>query len=1061
MQTAGSMSYTTCLGKLWRCLAILPALLPFVCSAQVQSPGVAPTGSVLFPTTTVGTHAAAQLVSLVTQTDETISSMQVPTSLGGQQEFIVGPITGCVVDGSTINPQGTVCTVSITFSPAYPGVRNLPLQIVTGNGNSSIGLSGTGTGPLAVVAPGSATVLNFTQANQVFTNGVAVDGVGNAYVASAGNNIIVKIDATTGGVTTIAGTGTPDFNYDGIAATQAYLYNPTGVAVDSAGDVFIADTNNNKVREVAAGTGIINTLAGKYNGGYQLSGFTGDGGPAYNSLVSAPSSLSLDRAGNLYIADTGNQRIRRIDAVTGYITTVAGSGSTSAGSYSGDGGPATAATLNQPGGVTSDAVGNLYIADTGNNVIRRVDAISGNITTIVGNGTAGFTGDGGPALQAELSGPTSVALDAANNLYITDQNNARLRKVDIATGIISTVAGNGFVPGSQANRVGKTGSSTSLAIGAVTGVASDAAGNLYFAESNEFDNSVFKVTANTSVLTWPTVTLVNTTDTADGPLRFTLSNDGNSSLSLSSQSSGANPAIPTNWMVDGASPCQPTATSSPAQTIASGGSCVFALDFQPSITGAVQGAVTLTDNSLNASSATQTVSLSGTAASASDTTISVSFTYIANFPPNYYSLDNYLNYDSIDTLTATVGFAAAGVTGTVSGTVTFYDNGTAIPGGSNLALTNGVATFTFIHLLAAGNHSITATFTPASGSSLNASTTAAALTEVVSKGVPALSLSVDNHIYDGNPHGVTITTVPANLPATTYYALSTSIYLSTTVPTLPGLYNVSIYVSSANYSYSTLVYLSIYNLPATITLANLQAAYDGNPHGATATTVPSGLNVKLTYNGSTTVPSAVGRYAVVATIVDPIYAGTASGTLEIYSTGLATTTWVVNADSTVSHLSAQGAVLTTAGAPSGASSYGAIAIDATGNAWSVTNGNNVVMEVSPAGAVAGTYTGGGVSAPASVAIDGAGQVWVANGTNNITELTNAGVAVSPANGFLSSATNLPSVLAAPSSIAVDSTGSVWVTNQGNSTVVRIFGAAAPVVTPTVLGVSSSTEGNLP
>lgn len=1045
------------LGRSWHTLGLLPLLAASFGLAQVQVTGLAATAAVAFPTTAIGSSAPAQSVQLVTQAAETITSIQVPASMGGKQEFVVGTVTGCTVDGTTINPQGAVCTVPITFTPAYPGPRNLPLQVVTSGGNSDIGLSGTGTGPLAVLGPALTTVLYYVAQ---IPAGVATDGVGNAYVTNSYDNYVFRVDATTGAVTTFAGVyGGGGFNNDGLPATQAYLYHPTDVAVDAAGDVFIADTSNNKVREVFAYTGRMYSVAGGANGGYQTSGFSGDGGPAYYAFLKAPTGLALDSAGNLYISDTGNNAIRRIDAVSGNISSVAGIGTAAAG-YNGDGGLATSATLNAPGGIAVDRAGDLFIADTGNNVIRRVDGVTGKISTIAGNGTAGFGGDGGLATLALLSNPVKIALDAAGNLYIADNNNFRLRKIEAATGKIFTVAGNGTDPGQYTNAVGVSGSATSFPVGAIAGVAIDPQGNIYLSEADAYNGTILKISPpSNAVLTYPTTTLVNTADTTDNPLSFTLSNNGNAPLVLTSPSSGTNPAIPAGWVVDSASACQPLATSAPTSTLGPGSSCTFALDFVPSATGTSQGTATLTDNSLNVAS-TQTASLSGKAANAGDTTTSVSFSFVPNYPPGYSAVTYPVIYDSIDTLTATVGFTAAGVTGPINGTVTFYANGTAMAGGTNLPVTNGTASFTFNHLLDAGTYAFTATFTPASSSTLNASTSSA-LNETIGKGIPVLNISQDNHLYDGNPHGVTVTTVPANLPVTINYNLYNSNVYTTTPPTLPGLYNVDIFVNTTDYQYSTLVYLHIYNLPATVTLANLEAAYDGNTHAPTATTVPAGLNVTLTYNGSATAPSAVGRYAVVGTVVDPAYAGVGTGTLEIYSTGLATTTWIVNQDSTVSHLSNMGAVTATAGTSSGTSTYGAIAIDATGNAWSVTNANNSVQEVSSTGTLTGTYTVGGVSAPSSVAIDGAGQVWVANGTNSVTVLTNAGTAVSPTAGYLAATANAPSVLSTPSSIAIDSTGSVWITNAGSSTVTRILGAAAPVVTPTVLGVSSSTEGTLP
>ena len=298
---------------------------------------------------------------------------------------------------------------------------------------------------------------------------LAVDSGGNLYISDLGNNRIRRVDAGTGVITTVAGNGLNGFNGDGGAATSASLYSGFALALDAAGNLYIADTNNIRVRRVDAITGIITTVAG-----IGQNGFSGDGGPATSAGIRLPYGVAADAAGNLYISDTFNQRIRRVDGATGIITTVAGNGIAG---FGGDGGPATSASLSNPTKLAVDASGNLYIADTANRRVRRVDGTTGVITTVAGNGTSGFSGDGGPATNASLY-PRGVAVDAAGNLYIVDLANQRIRRVEAATGIINTVAGNGSF-----GFTGDGGPATSASLADPYGVAIDAAGTVYIADS--------------------------------------------------------------------------------------------------------------------------------------------------------------------------------------------------------------------------------------------------------------------------------------------------------------------------------------------------------------------------------------------------------------------------------------------------------------------------------------------------------------------------------------------------------------------------------------------------
>ena len=292
------------------------------------------------------------------------------------------------------------------------------------------------------------------------TLGAVAVGATVAAVAVAGASGMSR----GGTITTIAGTGIRGFSGDGGQATSAQLAGPDAVAVDGSGNVYIADRENHRVRRVSSG-GTITTIAGTGQ-----SGFSGDGGPAASAQLDLPSGVALDGQGNIYIADLGNDRIRKMRP-GGTITTFAGGGTPD---FPGeDGGPATSAWLDSPGGVAVDAQGNVYFAEGAS--IRKVST-DGTITTIAGTGVRGFSGDGGPATAARLDGPEGVATDGLGNLYIADYGNTRVRKVN-SGGTITTIAGNGKVGFS-----GDGGPATSARMGTPVGVAADARQNIYIAD---------------------------------------------------------------------------------------------------------------------------------------------------------------------------------------------------------------------------------------------------------------------------------------------------------------------------------------------------------------------------------------------------------------------------------------------------------------------------------------------------------------------------------------------------------------------------------------------------
>ena len=303
------------------------------------------------------------------------------------------------------------------------------------------------------------------QAGLALPTGVAMGPDGCLYLADMGNHRIRKI--CDGRITTVAGKDTAGYSGDGGPAAQASLNEPRGCAAGADGSLYIADSMNNRIAKVDA-AGVITTVAG--NG---TTGYSGDGGPAVEARLQHPYGMAVGADGSLYIADTKNHCIRKVDRA-GIISTVAGR--TGRGRYYGDGGPASEARLNEPYGVTVDADGSLYIADTLNHRIRKIDP-DGIIATVAGDGVRRYGGDGGPAVKAGLNSPTAVAVGADGSLYIADMNNRRLRKVD-PDGVITTVAGTG-----GAGSWGDGGAATGAAVGRPRGVAMGADGSLYFADA--------------------------------------------------------------------------------------------------------------------------------------------------------------------------------------------------------------------------------------------------------------------------------------------------------------------------------------------------------------------------------------------------------------------------------------------------------------------------------------------------------------------------------------------------------------------------------------------------
>jgi hypothetical protein len=304
--------------------------------------------------------------------------------------------------------------------------------------------------------------------NQPFD--VALDRQGNVYFSDANNHCVRRVARGSGIITTVAGTGRPGYSGDGGPASSAQLNSPYGIAVDEANNLYIVDRLNACIRRVEAATGVIRTIAGTGQPGY-----SGDGGPAHRAHLQEPNDIVLDGQGRAFIADVRDHRVRAVDLMSGIITTFAGTGEAGSG---GDGGPASGAALFGPRALAFGPTGDLYICLRNDHKVRQVDMRTGIIRTVAGTGERGYTGDQGPALRATFNGPKEIAVDRQDNIVLVDTENHCIRRIEAAGGLVTTVAGTGQPGGS-----GDGGPATAAALQRPHGACVDAAGNIYIGDS--------------------------------------------------------------------------------------------------------------------------------------------------------------------------------------------------------------------------------------------------------------------------------------------------------------------------------------------------------------------------------------------------------------------------------------------------------------------------------------------------------------------------------------------------------------------------------------------------
>ena len=698
--------------------------------------------SIFAPPQLVNTPSAAQAVTVTAQVAGTVSTVEVLTLGVSSLEFGKGSVAlNCESANLAV---GASCQESVEFTPVYPGLRTGAVVLLDSN-NTVLGtayLSGTGLGGLGVFMPGSVMTMagvyrdwSSTQngipaiaANLEQPSSIAFDGFGNMYIADSGSthNQIRMVCAGTnamiygtscpgaGIIMRIAGTGGPGYSGDGGPASTSTLNAPSGIALDGAGNLYIADTGNNVIRRISAVTGIISTVAGSING---TAGFAGDGELATSAELDSPEGITIDSGGNLIIADTANERVRMValpvpGAPAGIITTVAGNGDPSGsgdgkGTFSGDGQQALLAGLSLPYAVAFDTSGNMYIPDSANNRIRMV-SLSGIISTVAGTGGAGNSCGNGRTNTQALNTPSGVAVDAAGNLYIADTQDSCIWETNAAAGTITAIAWNGAKAISSSSTVG------AVQIYAPVGLYLDGYGNLYFADF--YDMLVEVIERNQSILNF-TATPIRQ-GSASQPQYQTVENDGNYALDLTAITPDQNSAVNDLWITN---PC-----TQGGPFLAVDADCIIGAVFAPSPTLVFPPSVTSQQIVANidigrqgeTANAPLDIELIGDAAAVNSTTI----TLVSNNNPSEFGHGV--------TFTATVETGSG--FGNLTGTVSFFDGTTPLKANVALNAPPGItvtATLTTA-ALSVGIHTITATYN--NDNDLNHfSSTSAPLTETV------------------------------------------------------------------------------------------------------------------------------------------------------------------------------------------------------------------------------------------------------------------------------------------------------------------------------------------